>query len=211
MTNIAVLGSGRVGAGLAARLATAGYEVVVGTRNGTAPVDWKGPTVRFASVAGAIGAVSIIINATPGNTSVEMLTPLRSALVDKVLIDVANATRRGADGLPGDLCYPGSSLGEHLQQALPGTRVVKTLNTMLFSVMTNPSGLSAPPTVFISGDDAEARAVVHKLLAELGWQLAWIEDLGGIATARGPEALMPMIASIIRDHGFAPFAFGIIR
>jgi 8-hydroxy-5-deazaflavin:NADPH oxidoreductase len=85
----------------------------------------------------------------------------------KILIDIANATERGANGMPGNLCYPNSSLAEHLQQALPNTHVVKTLNTMLFTVMVDPHSLSTPPTVFLSGDNDDAKANVIKLLGDL--------------------------------------------
>ena len=52
-----------------------------------------------------------------------------------------------------------SALAEQLQHSLPGTRVVKTLNTMLFSVMTAPATLTQPPTAFLSGDDTDAKPV----------------------------------------------------
>ncbi|WP_280365088.1 NADPH-dependent F420 reductase [Nocardia wallacei] len=102
----------------------------------------------------------------------------------KILIDIANATVDGPDGLPAGLLYPGSSLAEQLQAALPDTHVVKTLNTMLYTVMTAPSILTRAPTVFLSGDDAQAKQVVAGLLTDLGWHQEWITDLGGIETAR---------------------------
>lgn len=69
------------------------------------------------------------------------------------------------DGLPATLMYPNSSLAEALQQALPGIS----------------------PTVFLSGNDESAKALVQDLLGELGWAPDRIEDLGDIRTARGPE------------------------
>jgi predicted dinucleotide-binding enzyme len=42
--------------------------------------------------------------------------------------------------------------------------VVKSLNTMLFSVMTAPRGLGMPPTAFVSGNDADAKSVVKVAL-----------------------------------------------
>jgi len=112
---------------------------------------------------------------------------------------------------PGGLCYPNSSLAEHLQAALPRTRVVKTLNTMLFTVMVNPQHLSTPPTAFLSGDAEDAKAAVASLLGDLGWPAEWITDLGDITTARGPEALMLLVPSLARRYGFAPFALAVAR
>ncbi|MGW0324714.1 NADPH-dependent F420 reductase [Nocardia sp. NPDC003183] len=198
MSSIAVLGNGRVGANLAEALTQAGHEVTVADR---------------APGAGAAAArtAQIVINATPGAGSLERLSALREELRDKILIDVSNATTDGPDGLPADLIYPGSSLAEKLQQALPETRVVKTLNTMLFPVMTAPAALAQAPTVFLSGADPEAKQVVRGLLADLSWQQEWITDLGGIETARATEAAILFVPHVIRSTGFTPFAISIAR
>lgn len=208
MTAIVVLGTGRVGTGLAGKLAEAGYDVTVGTRDTTvAARAWSGPTVTFADHATAVGRAEIVVNATPGESSVARLGGLRAELAGKVLVDVANATRRDAGGFT--LCYPNSSLAEHLQAALPDTRVVKTLNTMMFAVMVDPHATKTPPVAFLSGDDAEAKAVTADLLRALGWPAEWIEDLGGIATARGPEAFMLLVPALAAKYGMVPFGMSL--
>ena len=211
MTAIAILGTGRVGSTLATGFASAGLDVSVGTRDtAKASSNWAGPPVRFGEVGDVVASAEVVVNATPGDSSVERLRQFRHDLEGKILIDVANATLRRPDGLPGGLIYPESSLGEQLQQALPETRVVKTLNTMLFPVMANPRGLSASPMAFLSGNDGSAKAVVVELLGRLGWPGSWIMDLGDISTARGPEAMMMMVPALLRTRGFAPFAFTVV-
>ncbi|MFB8079551.1 NADPH-dependent F420 reductase [Streptomyces sp. NPDC056013] len=198
MTTIAVLGNGRVGGNLAAALTRAGHEVTVADRTPGAAAD-------------AARRARIVINATPGAGSLERLADLRDALRGTVLVDVSNATTDGPDGLPADLLYPGSSLAEQLQEALPETHVVKTLNTMLFPVMTAPAMLTETPTVFLSGEDPRAKRTVRELLADLGWRDEWITDLGGIRTARATEAAILFVPHVIRAGGFAPFAVSITR
>jgi 8-hydroxy-5-deazaflavin:NADPH oxidoreductase len=198
MTMIAVLGNGRVGGSLAKALTQAGHEVAAADRTPGAAAD-------------AARAAQIVINATPGDGAVERLAALREELRGKILVDVSNATVDGPDGLPADLIYPGSSLAEQLQAALPNTRVVKTLNTMLYPVMTAPAALTQPPTVFLSGEDPSAKQVVRGLLADLGWQPEWITDLGGIETARATEAAILFVPHVIRSSGFTPFAISITR
>ncbi|MDF5753580.1 NAD(P)-binding domain-containing protein [Spongiactinospora sp. TRM90649] len=211
MTNIAVLGSGRVGGTLAAKFAETGHQITIGSRNVTeVSARWAGPAVKVASPADAARAASVVVNATPGDTSLERLTALRDELSGKILIDVSNATEHGPDGMPGGLCYPNSSVAEHLQAVLPETRVVKTLNTMVFPVMVDPHRLKSSPNVFLSGDDDAAKKVVTELLGDLGWPAEWIEDLGGITTARGPEAIMLLVPAIMRKHGMVPFAFRVV-
>lgn len=212
MSNLGILGSGRVSTALASKLVAIGHTVTIGTRNpAEAKTKWKGADVTFADPAETIRTASIIINGTPGDTSLERLSALKSELEGKILIDISNATERGENGMPGNLCYPNSSLAEHLQQALPDTHVVKTLNTMLFTVMVDPQSLSTPPTAFLSGNNSDAKAIVTQLLGDLGWSTDWILDLGDITTARGTEALILLVPHLFRTRGFAPFALTIAK
>ncbi|MFG2232659.1 NADPH-dependent F420 reductase [Streptomyces sp. NPDC048723] len=198
MTTIAVLGNGRVGGNLAKALTQAGHEVTVADREPGAASD-------------AAREARIVINATPGAGSLERLAALREELHGKILVDVSNATVDGPDGLPADLIYPGSSLAEQLQAALPETHVVKTLNTMLFPVMTAPDTLTQTPTAFLSGEDPQAKQTVREVLIDLGWHKEWITDLGGIQTARAAEAAILFVPHVIRSSGFTPFAISIAR
>ncbi|WP_042433327.1 NADPH-dependent F420 reductase [Streptacidiphilus anmyonensis] len=198
MTTIAVLGNGRVGGNLAAALTRAGHEVTVADRT-------PGAAVAAARTA------QIVINATPGAGSLDLFVALREELRGKILVDVSNATVDAPDGLPADLLYPGSSLAEQLQEALPETRVVKTLNTMLFPVMTAPATLTRAPDAFLSGEDPKAKQTVREVLIDLGWREEWITDLGGIQSARATEAAILFVPHVIRSSGFVPFAISIAR
>jgi hypothetical protein len=206
-TTIGVLGAGRVGSTIANGFAATRHNVIVGTRDGNRPQDWKGPeNVEFADHRGTARDADVVFNATPGDTAVERLGALRAELAGKVLVDIANALKRGENGEPETLLYPNNSLAEHLQRALPDTTVVKTLNTMTFLVMATPDVTSAPPSVFLSGNDKQAKETVAGLLGELGWHDDWIVDLGDVRTARGPEAFLLLVPQIIRSRGFIPFA-----
>lgn len=197
MTKISILGSGRVGGGLATALKRAGHDVIVADRSPGAAAD-------------AARSARVVINATPGEGSLERLVALREELRGKILVDVSNATVDGPDGSPVDLLHHGSSLAEQLQRTLPDTHVVKTLNTMLYSVMTAPATLSQPATVFLSGEDRAAKEVVRGLLVDLGWREEWITDLGGVETARATEAAVLFVPHVIRARGFAPFAISVV-
>ncbi|MGW1364610.1 NAD(P)-binding domain-containing protein [Streptomyces chartreusis] len=197
MTKISILGNGRVGGGLATALNRAGHDVTVADRSPGAAAD-------------AARSARVVINATPGEGSLERLVALREELRGKILVDVSNATVDGPDGLPVDLLHHGSSLAEQLQRALPDTHVVKTLNTMLYSVMTAPATLSQPATVFLSGEDRAAKEIVRGLLVDLGWREEWITDLGGVETARATEAAVLFVPHVIRARGFAPFAISVV-
>ena len=53
--------------------------------------------------------------------------------------------------------------------------------------------------------------MVRSLLHDLGWQDSEILDLGGIATARGVEAVMLLVTDVMKATGFAPFAISPVR
>ena len=72
------------------------------------------------------------------------------------------------------------------------------MNTAAMSVMTEPGTLPAS-SVFASGDDANAKATVTGLLADLGWPDGSIIDLGAIRFARGPEHYFLMFAALMQS------------
>ncbi|CAO0837061.1 hypothetical protein SMICM17S_08001 [Streptomyces microflavus] len=125
-----------------------------------------GLDLPVAGLGGAARATEVLVNATPGGVSVALLHSIGApALAGTLLIDVGV-------GLSDDfteLTHPNSSLGELIQEAFPLTPVVKTLCTMDSTTMTAPGELTEPGTVFLSGDDIEAKRTTGHLLTDLGW------------------------------------------
>ena len=203
---IGVLGTGTVGRTLAARLSELGHEVMLGTRDPTKTLartapdaygnppfgSWLAahPRLKLGNFAEAAGHAELVVNATQGTASLEALEKAgESRLNGKVLIDVSNPLDFSR-GMPPTLFVKDSdSLAEQIQRAFPKARVVKTLNTLNAELMTDPGRLAAADhSVFLSGNDAQAKKTVRGLLADFGWKD--IIDLGDISTARGPEMLL---------------------
>lgn len=160
-----------------------------------------GEGVPVMDPSSAVAGAEVVVNATPGTASVPLLAEIGvPALAGKVLLDVSvGFTEDGA------LSHPGESLGEEIQRTFPDTMVVKTLCTIDARLMGAPDSLEGPSTVFLSGDDAEAKRTVGGLLNELGWPTESLLDLGGITTARGQEhysLLFLGIAGAIGSYGF---------
>lgn len=213
---IAVLGTGVVGRTLAAGLATIGHEVSLGTRDpgasaartepdryGVALSVWIAghPDIRLATFADAAAGSDVIVNASAGLASIDMLTSAGAANLDgKVLIDVANPLDFSRGMPPAVAASSEDSLAERIQAAFPNARVVKTLNTMTAALMVDPGSLAGGDhTVFVSGDDGGAKATVSELLHALGWHD--IVDLGDLTSARGAELLLPIWLSLVRSLG----------
>lgn len=151
------------------------------------------------------------MNATAGTASLAILTDLAAALDGAVVLDVANPLDFSA-GMPPTLSVTGrDSLAEQLQRALPGARVVKSLNTMAAAVMVEPSLVPGRHTVFVSGDDAESKAVVTGLLTSFGWPVPDVLDLGALETARGTEALLPLWLRLWGALGTPVFNVAVVR
>ena len=127
---IGVLGTGMVGRAISGKLAELGHDVRVGSRTAG-----EG-TVEFADAA-AHG--ELVFNCTSGAASLDALTAAGADNLDgKVLIDVANPLDFSGGG-PALFTTSTESLGERIQAAFPGARVVKSLNTMNCNLMVDPA------------------------------------------------------------------------
>ncbi|MCB9777125.1 MAG: NAD(P)-binding domain-containing protein [Alphaproteobacteria bacterium] len=211
----AVFGTGMVGQAIAGRLAAQGLAVFMGSRTddnerGRAFAAAHGERAchgSFAQGAEHADVVWLAVNGQHAEAVVAQAGPER--LAGKVLVDLTNPLDF-SQGMPPHLFTgPRESLAERIQAAAPGARVVKTLNTMNCQVMVDPGRLSAPTDVFLSGDDADAKATVAAILKSWGWQAPL--DLGGLATARGPEAWVPFWVMLYGAQGTPDFNLKLVR
>lgn len=217
--DIAVLGTGSVGRTIAGRLDELGHHVVIGTRDPEATrsrggdyVDWSAahPTVRLATFADAAASAELVVNATSGDAAISVLELAGAEnLGDKVLLDISNPLDF-SQGFPPTLFVKDTdSLAEQLQAAFPRSRVVKSLNTLTADLMVHPELLPEPTTVFVSGDDPQAKATVTELVASFGH--TDVIDLGDLSTARGVEMVLPLWLRLMGALGTPLFNYRIVR
>ncbi len=211
---IAIIGTGIVGRTLALGLKQVGHDVVVGTRNPRETAkreEWVGLDVPLRPLATVAGDAGLVVNATSGGASVSALGEVGSDhLAGKVVLDVANPLDF-SQGFPPTLSVKDTdSLAEQIQRAFPEARVVKSLNTVTASVMVDPGSVGdGDTTMFVSGDDAQARQQVTALLGELGWQD--VIELDGLHNARGQEMWLPMWVRLMGALGTAEFNLKVVR
>jgi 8-hydroxy-5-deazaflavin:NADPH oxidoreductase len=220
---VAIIGSGIVGQTLGKKLVELGHDVILGTRDPNkldeakgwagSLSDWLtavGNKATVATFADAAAQGEIVINASHGMASLAILQNAGAEnLQGKILIDVANELDFSQGMPPKSLAADTTSLGEKIQAAFPNTKVVKTLNTMSCAVMVNPKQLAdGNHTVFVSGNDADAKAKVTELLQSFGW--TDIFDLGDITSARGTEMMMPIWLRAFGKLGNVPYNFKIV-
>ena len=224
--NIAVLGTGMVGRAIAARLHELGHSVVVGTRDPEATLARTEPDgmgnppfaawhadhqgVALATFADAAAGAELVVNASSGAAALDVLGLAGAeSLAGKPLVDISNPLDFSAGFPPSLFVKDTDSLGELIQRTFPQAKVVKTLNTLNASLMVDPTSLGESSTIFVSGDDAEAKATVVTLLESFGHDD--VIDLGPLETARGTEMLLPIWLRLMGALGTARFNIKIVR
>lgn len=205
---IGVLGSGMVGQVLASGFLKYGHSVMIGTRTPSKVEDWldKNSGGQVGSQAQTAAFAEVIVLASKGSAA-ELALDLCKAedLVGKIIIDATNPI---ADVPPqnGVLRYYTSldrSQMEILQQKVPAARFVKAFNCVGSGYMIDP-GFKDKPSMFICGNDTEAKKVVSGFLETFGWIP---EDMGSVEAARAIEPLhmlwtLPGYTRNQWDHAF---------
>jgi 8-hydroxy-5-deazaflavin:NADPH oxidoreductase len=198
---IGILGTGVVGKTLATKLAKLGNDVKMGSRKagGDKAKAWvkeAGGKSSEGTFAEAAAHGEMVFNCTSGMASLEALNAAGAKnLEGKTLVDVANPLDF-SKGMPPTLTVCNTdSLGEQIQRAFPTAHVVKSLNTVTVAVMVDPSIIPGVHDMFVSGNDAKAKAqVINLLKTGLGWKE--VIDLGDISGARAQEMLLSLWARL---------------
>jgi 8-hydroxy-5-deazaflavin:NADPH oxidoreductase len=168
---IGILGTGMVAQTIGTKLVSLGHHVKLGSRTAsnekvTAWVAKAGSNGSAGTLAEAAKFGDLVFNCTNGTGSLEALRAAGAQhLEGKILIDIANPLDF-SKGMPPTLFTGASdSLGEMAQRELPGTKVVKTLNTVNCNLMVDARSLAdGEHHMFVAGNDAGAKQQVTELL-----------------------------------------------
>lgn len=188
---VAVIGTGTLASTLGPAVGRAGYPVVYGSRDPArasvaALVKNTGSNASAASPREAAEKARIVILAVPRNVLDDVVAGLGD--VDgKILVDVSGGLKRvAADGYLE--LIPGESNSERIQSRHANARVVR-MNLPLMAYFVDPMLVGTPPTVFLAGNDPAARAVVARLVFEMGLD-PW--DAGPLRFAQVFDAMNTM-------------------
>ncbi|HEX9959408.1 MAG TPA: NAD(P)-binding domain-containing protein [Pyrinomonadaceae bacterium] len=210
---IGIIGSGEVAQTLAGGYLAKGYEVKLGTRSPEKLDDWLASAGEKASVgsfgeAAEFGEVVFICASGAAALSAVELAGAEN-FKGKTVIDVTNPLDF-SEGIPPKFAAAvGDSLGERIQKALPEANVVKAFNTINRTTMIDPHfGAGETATMFIAGNDENAKAETVKLTEEFGWN---VEDLGGIEQAFFLEAFASLWVNYAFKHDSWQHAFKLLK
>jgi 8-hydroxy-5-deazaflavin:NADPH oxidoreductase len=201
---VGVIGSGIVGETLANGLLKHGYEVMRGSRETAKLADWKQRAGARASVGSPVETArfgDLVVLAVKGSAAEAAVEQCGEGLSGKTVVDTTNpiADAPPVNGVLRFFTSLDESLMERLQRIAPRARFVKAFSSVGNARMVNPDFGGTKPTMFLCGNDAEAKASVEELLAKFGWE--W-EDLGGVEAARAIEPLCMLwcIPGFLRDE-----------
>jgi predicted dinucleotide-binding enzyme len=188
---VGVLGSGGVATTLASGFLKHGHDVTLGSRTPEKLKDWadanpKGKTGTFADAA---AFAEVIVLAVKGSAAWEALRRAGEPnLAGKVVIDTCNpiADAPPSKGVLKFFTDLNQSLMEQLQRQFTEARLVKAFNSVGQGLMVNPQFPGSKPTMFICGEDEDAKKTVTGILDQFGWETA---DMGGAEAARAIEPL----------------------
>ncbi|MDP9071827.1 MAG: NADPH-dependent F420 reductase [Actinomycetota bacterium] len=164
-------GTGPAGSGLAARLASVGVDVVIGSRSKDRADDvcaavaerWPGRELPLEPGTNVDAAdADVVVVATPWDAAAATVTSVAKQLEGKVVVSMANAlTKMGDEFEP--LVPPRGSVAAHVQSAVPGARVAAAFHHLPAKALAN---LSQPveSDVLICSDHPSAFAVTAELV-----------------------------------------------
>jgi coenzyme F420-0:L-glutamate ligase/NADPH-dependent F420 reductase len=203
VTGIAILGgTGALGGALALRLAKAGHEIWIGSRDpekakaaaATLTESLPGASVHGCGLADAAVCAELSVIAVPYAAHAQTLSAVKDQLAGKIVIDATVPLRPpkvGTVQLP-----PAGSAAVEAQTLLgPAVRVVSALQNVGAGKLA--AGRAVESDVLVAADDAEAAAVVCDLLTQIGLR-AW--HVGPLANSAAAEAMTSVLIQINRRY-----------
>jgi len=190
---IGVIGSGEVGQTLASAFLKEGNDVMLGTRNTSKDevIKWKNK-----NASGKVGTFEdtakfgeLLVLATAGDVIEKVITIAGTFnFSNKTVIDVTNPIDKQppVNGVLKFFTSLDESLMERLQKIIPDAKLVKAFNIVGSDLMYKPNFPGGKPSMFICGNDDEAKKTVTGILTSFGYET---EDMGKIEAARAIEPL----------------------
>jgi 8-hydroxy-5-deazaflavin:NADPH oxidoreductase len=184
---VGIIGAGRLGQAMARTARRAGREVVIANSRDpeslASVVSALGEGVSAATVDEAASAAIVVI-AVPWDRVPEAVQGL--SWNSQIVIDATN------DWAADDL--QGRTSSELVADLVAGARLVKAANTLGAEVLgSDPQEAGGRRVIFISGDDADAKADVVALFEEAGFAPI---DLGDLATGGAMQQIHHPLAGV---------------
>jgi 8-hydroxy-5-deazaflavin:NADPH oxidoreductase len=185
--DVGIIGAGRLGQAMARTARRAGRDVVIANSRGPESLASVVSTLGEGVSAGTVdeaAAAGIVVIAVPWDRVPEAVQGLDWN--GQVVIDATN------DWAADDL--QGRTSSELVAELVAGARVVKAANTLGAEVLgSDPHEAGGQRVMFVSGDDADAKAEVVALFQDAGFAAI---DLGDLATGGAMQEIHHPLAGL---------------
>ena len=182
---IGIIGAGNIGQALARAALRAGRKVVISNSRGPESLEPLVATLGAGVSAGTVGeaaASEIVAIAVPWTSVPAAVTGLQWD--GRPVIDATNAFNADLGG---------RTSSEIVADLVPGANLVKAANTLGAEVLgADPHEVGGRRVIFLSGDDAQAKAAVVELFDAAGF---FTIDLGGLLAGGRMQQLGSPLAS----------------
>jgi predicted dinucleotide-binding enzyme len=187
---IGILGSGAVAQSLGSGFLKHGYDVMLGTSNPAKLDPWriKNAKTEIGTFSEAASFGDIIVLAVKGDAAIAIVKACEPSLAGKTIMDTTNpiAPVPPDHGVLKYFTTLDDSLMERLQMAVPEAHFVKAFSIVGNTLMVNPVLPGGRATMFICGNNDEAKREATVVLDLFGWD---VEDMGTVEAARAIEPL----------------------
>jgi len=196
---IAVLGTGRMGSGLARLWSTAGEDVFIGSRDPAkaqalvTEIKKVHPAARVvgSDYAAAAKPAEMVVPAVPYKQVAPLLRKLKPILKGKIVVDISNPLKADYSGLT---TGPNTSGAEEIARATGrGIPLVVAFKNTFASLLGDPGLAQLHPDVLVCSDDDKAKATVLRMVERIGFRAL---DAGKLKTARILEGMTVLMIAL---------------
>jgi NADPH-dependent F420 reductase len=162
---VAIIGTGKMGAGIARLLAGKGVKVAVGSRDPAKAAKLAqevGAGAEGGGIAAATKLADVVILAVPYTAAAETIREA-GGFPGKILVDISNPITPDYKALT---VGHTTSAAEEIQKLAPEAKVVKAYNTIFAQLLPTETRKGRSVQVFVAGDDEAAKQVVSDLVAK---------------------------------------------
>jgi predicted dinucleotide-binding enzyme len=191
--NIGIIGAGVVAQTIAKHALPLGHEILLSNSRGADSLSslvkelGKGVTAGTPQQAAAREIVVLAVNWSSVQTALFAIPDWRG----RVLVDATNRVASYSPLSLGDVS--GRTSSEIVADLAPGARVIKAFNSVPMSWISDFSPAKPRTVLFVSGDDAEAKAPVRDLIEQMAFVAI---DLGSLATGGRLQQLGGPLAGV---------------
>ena len=162
---IAIIGTGKMGVGIARLLANKGVKVALGSRDPAKAAKLAaelGAGAEGGGIAAATKLADVVILAVPFAAAAETISEA-GGFAGKVLVDISNPITPDYRALT---IGHTTSAAEEIQKLAPQAKVVKAFNTIFAQLLPAEARNGRTVQVFVAGDDAVAKKAVSDIVTK---------------------------------------------